>query len=288
MIASAPTLDDTELGDLLLEVLPPDGRSMGNIPAREALSRAAERPISETEYQRIRHRALLLGTVRKGRGRGGSIALAEGIEGGSRYVGPAAPAGNGRGLSAGRRRSVKNGAGAATSEPAFRIGQQLTLSQLESFLWKSADILRGSMDASEFKDYIFGMLFLKRLSDAFEEAREEVISYYLDRAGRTREQAEDLANDQDEYPGAFYVPERARWDRLKDLKHDIGAELNKATEAIEEHNPALEGVLVSIDFKSRTNWTTANSGTCSPTTPPSACATKTSSGPTCWGPPTST
>ena len=68
-----PEIEDQEedLGDLLLEVLPGDGTTIGNLSAREALSRAAERQISEEEYEAVKERALAMGMVRKGRGRGG-------------------------------------------------------------------------------------------------------------------------------------------------------------------------------------------------------------------------
>ncbi len=76
--------------------------------------------------------------------------------------------------------------------------------------------------------------------------------YYIGK-GKSQAQAEELAQDEDEYTGAFFVPKRARWSNLKNLKHDIGPELNKATESIEEHNPTLDGVLVSIDFNIKNN-----------------------------------
>ncbi len=128
------------------------------------------------------------------------------------------------------------------SPPAAPEGEprHLTLPELEQHLWGAADILRGSIDSGDYKHYIFGLLFYKRLCDVWEEECEERIAACEDA---------ELAADPEAH--RFHIPQGRSWADVRRASADIGTALNKAFSAIEHANPRLQGVFQDVDFANK-------------------------------------
>src|SRR3990170_4740513 len=129
---------------------------------------------------------------------------------------------------------------------------KLSLAKLERHLYGAADRLRQEgLDAATYKDYIFGMLFLKRCSDVFDAEHEGIVGRKIDE-GLRAEEAEARFGENPDYYDGFFVPERARWKHLQNCLGDAsisyGSVLDTALNAVSEANESLQHVLDHIEF----------------------------------------
>ena len=121
----------------------------------------------------------------------------------------------------------------------MRGNSKLDVSALEGWLWEAACLIRGPVDAPKFKDYILPLVFLKRLSDVFEDEVAE-----LGKAAKFVDQDHSLVR--------FYVPENARWSRLSKVTKNLGEHLTDGVRSVAKRNPRLQGVIDAVDFNATT------------------------------------
>ena len=116
--------------------------------------------------------------------------------------------------------------------------KRISQGQLESYLWGAATLLRGLIDAGDYKQFIFPMLFLKRLSDVYDEERAEALAEYGD---------EDMVDLPENH--RFVIPGGAHWDDIRKVTSNVGSAILKAMRAIETANPdTLAGVFGDGDW----------------------------------------
>ena len=116
---------------------------------------------------------------------------------------------------------------------------RVTLQELEQYLWKAADILRGPIEVSEYKNYILTLLFYRRLSDVYLEEYQENLKKYGD---------ESIAREKFH---RFIIPEGCLWDDIREVGTGVGEKLNEALDNITKANPELEGIINRTDFNDK-------------------------------------
>jgi type I restriction enzyme M protein len=139
-----------------------------------------------------------------------------------------------------RQRAASKGGGSTPNDRGLDVGT------LEGWLWEAACQIRGPLDAPKFKDYILPLIFIKRLSDVFE-----------DEVGRVGEELGDPTAarsivDADHKMVRFYVPPSARWAIIALKTTGLGEHLTDAMRAVARENPKLQGVIDSVDFNATT------------------------------------
>ena len=120
-------------------------------------------------------------------------------------------------------------------------GQKISLSQLESHLWESANILRGPVDAADFKTYIFPLLFFKRICDVWDEEYQDIVDETGD---------EQLAWFPESH--RFQIPDDCHWNDVRIKASNVGAALQRAMREIEKANPeTLYGVFGDAQWSNK-------------------------------------
>jgi type I restriction enzyme M protein len=122
------------------------------------------------------------------------------------------------------------------------VNNKLDIKSLENWLWEAACKIRGPVDAPKYKDYILPLIFLKRLSDVFEDELERLAQNY-----GSKETVEELLA-QDHKLVRFYLPVESRWGEIAKRTTDVGEYLTDAVRLIAKENPKLQGVVDTVDF----------------------------------------
>ena len=125
------------------------------------------------------------------------------------------------------------------------MNQRITQSQLEAYLWGASTLLRGTIDAGEYKSFIFPLLFLKRLSDVYDEEYTEA----LDESGGDT----DYASLPEQH--RFQIPDGSHWTDLRKVSTNVGRSIAKAMREIERSNPRLQGVFGDAPWTNRDRLT---------------------------------
>ena len=121
--------------------------------------------------------------------------------------------------------------------------QKITFEFLKAHLWSAADILRGSLDSSEYRQPVMTLLFLKRLNDTFEENAQNLVN-----KGINKKEAYNKRRHN------FYIPENARWTVLSSAAENIGEKIDDICRIIERENPKLEGVLTNTKYNDKRKY----------------------------------